>query len=234
MDFLFALARRQKDVFFLEVGANDGVSEDMLHHFIKRYRWSGIALEPLPQVFATLQSTNRNSKNVIPLCAALADRDGMMTIWHVLPGTDVPAFCNMLGSFSREVVLSHRSAFPAIEQHVVEDKVQALCFETLVRRFNIERIDVILIDTEGYDFEVLKQIDFRRFLPSIVIYEHVHLTNKEKRESKALLEKFGYQLYNSCHTDYVAVRRRSAGGAHESFFATRFLARKPGHQIDER
>jgi FkbM family methyltransferase len=210
-DFLFALAKRQKHVFFLEVGANDGKSGDPLHYFIKKYRWRGVALEPVLENFERLRRTYKNDDGVIPCCAALADRDGTKTFHRVRPGPDVPDWCNELGSFSREVILSHESIFPAIEQHLVEGYVETLCFDTLVKRFGIDKIDVILIDTEGYDYEVLKQIDFQRFRPSLVIYEHLHLGEKTKSASKTLLENFGYDIHNSYDMNYVAVRRRFAG-----------------------
>jgi FkbM family methyltransferase len=209
-DYLFSLARRKGDIFFLEIGANDGVSGDLLHHFIKKYRWRGVALEPVPDIFDKLRSTYLHDENVTPLCAALGDRDGEMKFFRVRPGPDVPSLCNELGSFSREVILSHRRLFPAIEDHLVESAVKTIRFDTLVNMFGIEKCDVILIDTEGYDYEVLKQIDFLRFQPSIVIYEHLHLDGKTKSASRELLMGLGYDVYNSYDTNYVAVRKRAA------------------------
>ncbi len=206
-DFLFALAKRQKQVFFLEIGANDGKSGDPLHYFVKQYRWKGVVLEPLPDIFEKLRCTYQNDEGVIPHCAALSDRDGKMTFYRVEPGSDVPEWTNQLGSFSREVILSHKRIFPAIEQHLVEGFVETVCFDTLVKRFGIDKIDVLSIDTEGYDYEVLKQIDFQRFRPSVVIYEHLHLSDRTKSASRTLLENFGYDVHNSYDMNYVAVRK---------------------------
>ncbi len=41
--------------------------------------------------------------------------------------------------------------------------------------------------TEGYDYEVLKQIDLERFRPSLVIYEYIHLSDDAKLASKNCL-----------------------------------------------
>jgi FkbM family methyltransferase len=207
-DFLFALAKKQKDVFFVEIGANDGCSGDFLYYFVKKYKWRGIALEPVPDIFAKLQRTYQNDKNVIPLCAALAERDGALMFYRVQPGEDVPEICDQLGSFSRDVIVSHKPLFPAIEERIVDVEVKTVRFDTLARQFGIEKIDVIVIDTEGYDFEVLKQIDFQRFRPSVVIYEQLHLSNTAKEESQALLRGLGYDVYNSYDTNYVAIRRQ--------------------------
>lgn len=206
-DFLFAVARKQKDVFFVEIGANDGVRGDFLYYFVKRYKWRGIVLEPVPDIFARLQQTYHGDEDVIPFCAALAEQDGMATFYCVQPGGDVPEVCDQLGSFSRDVILSHKQAYPAIEEHIVEVGVKAVRFDTLARQFGIGKIDVIVIDTEGYDYEALKQIDFQRFRPSVVIYEQLHLSIAAKVESQALLRNSGYDVYDSYGTNYVAVRR---------------------------
>ena len=204
-DFLFNFARTKKDVFFLEIGANDGDRGDPIHYFVKEYNWSGIALEPVPDIFEKLKSTYRGNKNVRPICAALSNQDGRMTFYRVRSIPEVPAFCSELGSFSREVILSHKHLFPQIEEHIIRQEVDAVRFSTLVESENITRIDVVLIDTEGYDFEVLKQFDFTRFRPSIVIYEHIHLDDAAKTDSKQMLENLGYAVHNSYNTNYVGV-----------------------------
>lgn len=205
-DFLFALSKRQRDIVFVEIGANDGKTNDPLHYFVKKYRWKGIAVEPVPEIFEKLRRTYQNDDNIIPVCAALADRNGSATFYQVEPGPGVPESCSFLGSFSRDTLLLHTHRFPEIHQHVIEQMVPTITFDTLVEQSGFKRIDVIMIDTEGYDYEVLKQIDFRRFRPILVIYEQIHLTDAEKSESKRLLESFGYKVHNSYNMNFVAVR----------------------------
>ena len=206
-DFLFALARKQSDIFFLNIGANDGVTNDPLYYFAKRYRWAGIALEPVPEVFEKLRATYQDNQKVLPVCAALSDRDGTVAFYRVNPGPGVPERCNRLGSFSRDVLLSSKHLFPEIEQHIIEQQVATITFYTLVAQCGISRIDVVSIDAEGYDYEILKQIDFRRFRPSLVIYEQLHLDEEMKAESKRMLEDFGYEVHNSYDWNFVAVAK---------------------------
>lgn len=206
LDFLFDLARRQKNVFALQVGANDGVSHDPIHHYITKYGWQGLLLEPLPDIFEKLQRNYRSRDGITLRNAALADKDGAMTFYRIKPGPEVPEFCQLLGSFSRDTILWHKHIFPAIESHIVEQSVEALSFDSLVEQHGIGKIDVILIDTEGYDYEVLKQIDFRRFRPSLVICEKVHLSDDAKKASVELLGKAGYDVHTSVMS-FIAVRK---------------------------
>jgi len=51
----------------------------------------------------------------------------------------------------------------------------------------VTKIDLILIDTEGYDLNILRTIDFRRFCPKLLIYEQHYLSLHEKAAAKDLL-----------------------------------------------
>jgi hypothetical protein len=80
-----------------------------------------------------------------------------------------------------------------------------------VSQFEIEKIDAVIIDTEGYDFEILKMIDFQRFRPKLVIYEHLHLNKEDMRAAGQLLEGLGYDVHPIKRGDAntVAVFRNS-------------------------
>lgn len=55
----FALNRKQNGIF-LDIGAHDGVS--LSKYFFERNRnWTGLCIEPIPEVFRLLQSNRRCS-----------------------------------------------------------------------------------------------------------------------------------------------------------------------------
>ncbi len=47
--FLSLLARKYKDLHFIQIGANDGVTNDPIHDLVKSYHWKGVLVEPLPR-----------------------------------------------------------------------------------------------------------------------------------------------------------------------------------------
>jgi FkbM family methyltransferase len=194
-DYLFDLVQNQKDIFVLQIGANDGKRHDPLSIFIHKYHWQGLLLEPLPDIFASLRLNYANDKHVTLLNAAMADRDGDMTFYRVEPGPGIPDNCNELGSFYRDVIKKHSFIFPEIEKHIVEETIAVVSFPTLVRQQHIKKIDVIFIDTEGYDFEILKLIDFHQFRPKLVVYEHMHLSQQDQNSASQLLAGFGYKIH---------------------------------------
>ncbi len=71
--------------------------------------------------------------------------------------------------------------------------VSAVTFDTLCRRHGVDALDVLHIDTEGYDFELLKNIDFGRFHPRLVIFEHAHLKPEDQPTAIAYMERHGYE-----------------------------------------
>jgi hypothetical protein len=65
----------------------------------------------------------------------------------------------------------------------------------MIQRNQVQQIDLIHIDTEGYDYEILKQIDFDKYQPDIILYEHKHLENKVYKSSIRMLKERGYKLF---------------------------------------
>jgi hypothetical protein len=74
-----------------------------------------------------------------------------------------------------------------------------------MRHAEIEHVDVLQVDAEGYDLELLRLFDIPRRLPSIVNYEHVTLSREGRNAAADLLIANGYRLAMS-HYDTVAYR----------------------------
>src|SRR5262245_11123069 len=71
-------------VTFLQVGANDGLRNDPIREFVVRDRWSGLLVEPLPDVFEMLQRNYRHVQGgrLVFVNAAVSDADGdALSFW---------------------------------------------------------------------------------------------------------------------------------------------------------
>ena len=194
---LEAVSLALPQVRFIQVGANDGEQQDPLHDAIRRFGWSGIMVEPVPFVFERLQRTSGALPGVILENVAIAADDGEAPFHHLTPagpGGEVPAWADGLGSFSLEVIRSHREAIPDIEQRIVTTVVPTMTFDRLRATHGVDRLDVLHVDTEGYDLEILRLVDLDRLRPVVVVYEHHHLSPAERAAAHALLEVAGYDL----------------------------------------
>jgi FkbM family methyltransferase len=186
------------DAFFIEIGSNDGEQHDHLRPLILEGRWRGLMVEPVPYIFERLRRNYEGIERVTAVNAAVAPRAGELPFFHLvpreqMPRDDLPTWYDGIGSFSREAVLSHRDRIPDIEERLVERRVRAVTFAMLCEQHGVDKVDLLLLDTEGYDCQILKSIDFRAHTPRLVIYEHYHLEPHEQHDCVAHLESFGFE-----------------------------------------
>ena len=66
-----ALIRSNRQIRFIQVGANDGVRFDDLFFIVTNNRWQGLVIEPLPTMYARLVSNYQDHKSIIPINIAI-------------------------------------------------------------------------------------------------------------------------------------------------------------------
>jgi FkbM family methyltransferase len=186
------------EAFFIEIGSNDGDQHDHLRDFNQSRSGSGLMVEPVPNVFERLLTHYGDADGVILENAAIADRDGELPFFHLgeaAPGErdSMPSWYDAVGSFSRETILDHARHIPDLADRIVETKVPSLTLASLCRKHEVDSVDLILIDTEGYDYELIKTIDFEAQHPRLLIYEHFHLSPADRAEAQEMLASHGYQ-----------------------------------------
>jgi hypothetical protein len=92
IDYIFDLAnRRGRDVFFLQVGANDGLMDDPIHFLVRKYGWCGVLLEPDPQLFKHLKENYSGVDGPILVNAALSPINGKTTFYRIRMDEQMPS-----------------------------------------------------------------------------------------------------------------------------------------------
>ena len=67
-------------------------------------------------------------------------------------------------------------------------------------------VDLLQIDTEGFDCEILKSIDFSQLKPLVIKFEWMNLTDSDKDTAVQLLSAQGYSVHVEADgVDCVAV-----------------------------
>lgn len=196
---LRAFADVYPEAFFIEIGSNDGEQHDHLQPIVRSRQWRGIMVEPVPYVFERLRENYGDISRISLENLAVADRNGSLPFFHLRQAEPeeqerLPGWYDGIGSFSRETVLGHASFIPDIEERLVLADVPCLTFESLCRRHDVSEFDLLLVDTEGYDAEILELVDFAAHSPRLVVYEHYHLSTARREACTALLEEAGYVL----------------------------------------
>jgi FkbM family methyltransferase len=191
----WVIARRAgRPLNFVQIGANDGVIHDPLHSVVRAYGWSGILVEPLPAMYQRLVANYAGVPGLVFENAAVGTIDGTSTLYSVDPRPGDPYWVELTASFDLATIRSHPE-LARVEERIVEVPVASLTLPTLVSRHGLKSIDVLHVDVEGYDFEVLKQIDFSSsWAPTFIIYEREHFDRRTDRAARRLLRAAGYHL----------------------------------------
>lgn len=206
-NLLRAFADKHSDVFFVQIGAHDGLTNDKLHCLVRAYRWRGVLVEPVQGLFAKLVANYKDCAGLRFEQSAIDVTDGRRPFYSVRNAAGMPHWYDQLGSFDINVVLRHRS-IPSLEDQIIEEMVNCISFAALIDKHAITQIDLILIDTEGYDLNVLRQIDFELFKPKMIVYEQKHLSDIDVKAARHLLARRGYRVC-PCGANDVAILRRA-------------------------
>jgi FkbM family methyltransferase len=181
---------RGESFFFVQVGANDGVTVDPIHKYIIEYHWNGILVEPQPAVFDQLRKTYRTEPQLIFENVAIAEQNGTMSLYCLDESMDIPAATGWASLKKKNVTrLVGRDA------PVREVQVPTVAVSTLLAKHQVQSVDLLQIDAEGYDYIIIKMFLETGINPSIIRFEYPLLSRTELRESLASLASRGYQSY---------------------------------------
>lgn len=188
-------AESTPDFFFIQIGGKDGkTGGDPIHSSATRYGWKGVIVEPTQFWFQKLSETYHNYPQIQLENAAVAETDGEKTFYQVDPRNwYLRLIGGSLSSFSLNTLLKHKWR-PGLKRNIISSTVPCLSFKMLFSKYQITKIDLLVIDTEGYDYILLSHFDFSHIRPAKVLYEHKHMSGKEQTKCRALLEAEGYVL----------------------------------------
>lgn len=201
-------AEKKDEVFFLQIGSNDGVANDPIAEHIKLKDWKGLLVEPIKYLFKKLQKTHEGNIKLTLVNAAIAPVNGTSIIYKIDEQylNELPSWCNQLASFRKEVIESHEKQVPGISNKISEECVNTYNIDTLIEKYQIGNINLIHIDTEGYDYQILKLINFNKTKPDIVLYENKHLSLEEYKSSVELLKVNNYKCISDGY-DTLAIHK---------------------------
>ncbi len=209
---LSELLLEKGEVFFIQVGAYDGISGDPIHQLVKKYELKGILLEPQKKIFQKLTENYRDCEDLILINAALADQDGTRALFKISENLRHSEIArefqdldtNQLASFNKETILKEVHRSPKLRGYIVEEEVESISLPTLMRKYNFTGVDVLVIDTEGYDFEVIKLFHLAEIKPRIIFFEIKHLSDEDHATCIKHLVSSGYKL-NVYEADALAL-----------------------------
>lgn len=180
------------DGAFVEIGAYDGHSISNTS-FLADIGWKGIYVEPVKEYYE--KCSNRHSNNNVKVYNNLVgDSEDIKTIFK---GGDLSTSKKEMVNFFQTGPLGWaRSAHDGASEQVLQTTLTSI-FETN----KLKNIDLLVIDTEGSEWDIIKDFDFNKFLIKMIIIE-MHETSDAWKSCPNLihdnyninniLESYGY------------------------------------------
>lgn len=181
-----------KDGFFVDIGANDGITFSNTYYFEKELGWRGVAIEPLPKTFEKLKAVR--SCQLINAC--VSDQKGDKQFLAV----DGP---EMLSGLVEKYDKAH---LERIEEEIKtmgggQETINVACFtlDEILNEQNISRVDYLSVDTEGGELDILKSVDLDSIFVDLISIENNYKTQMIRK----YLEKYGYKLIAIADCDEI-------------------------------
>lgn len=150
---------------FVSIGANDGVFVDEIFQSnLLNMNWTIYLIEPVYQTYQKLISNyNRyypnNKFNFINIAINTYDGDGFLITNN---NDDSFGLCSFFRAETTQSV-----------------KIPVICstFKSFINKYQISNIDFLKIDTEGMDYEIVKQSLLSKIYPKIILLENIGISN---------------------------------------------------------
>ncbi|RPF47022.1 FkbM family methyltransferase [Thermodesulfitimonas autotrophica] len=184
--------------FFIEAGANDGVSQSNTLYFERYMNWTGILIEPIPEL---ADKCRMNRPRCIVESCALVSFDYEKRFVEM-------RYCNLM-SLVKGALGSPETEQLHIEQgckcqgiSTYELKVPARTLTSILDQHSVGKIDFLSLDVEGYELNVLKGIDFDRYRPTFILIE-VRSKDEIERFLRPLYKPVAILSHNDAYQDIL-------------------------------
>jgi len=153
--------------FFVEAGANDGIQQSNTLYFEKHRNWRGILIEPDPALASRCRKTRIKSITVEAALVAPADSGKTVSF------TSMGLMGHVHGSFKTEgEAQSHvRSAGECFQPSPKPIHVRGLTLTEILVQHSVKKIDLLILDVEGYEAQALSGLEFAKYKPEFILVE---------------------------------------------------------------
>jgi len=184
---LYQLFYGKKDGYYIDIGANDPVALNNTKKFYD-LGWKGINVEPNPRLYDKICKHRPNDININ---CGVGDVEGVMTFYEVDP--------DVYSTFDENEAAKTRYS----SSKKVVNKIP-INITTINNLFDMskQKIDLLSIDTEGFDYKILSMNNWSLNRPKSIVVE---LNHDENNSVYNLLTDNKYELiyYNGTNGIFV-------------------------------
>ena len=214
LDAVLALLAEQPSFSVVQIGAYIGnTPNDPLFPFLQKHldpakagakqNAKVVLVEPIREYFDLLCENYANLPSVECEQVAIAEAEGIREMYRLKVDPveyGYPAWLSQLSSLKEDrmgELWDEYERHPEYKRFYLEnrivERVQGMTLQQLLDQHQIGQLDLLQVDAEGYDFEILKTLDFEKIKPRFINYERVLLQDDEPA-CRRMLSAQGYLL----------------------------------------
>ncbi len=182
-----------KNGIFVDIGAHDGVSLSNTYFFEKEMGWTGICVEPMPEIFKLLKA----NRDAVCVQGCISDQVGSKRFLQISGPVE------MLSGLMDKYDPRH---LERIDRELLRDggyseiiDVKCYLLNDLLEEQGIDHVNFLSIDTEGGEFEILSSIDFSRVQVDVITVEN----NYHDPRFIPLMSEKGFRFVQSLEQDMI-------------------------------
>ncbi|GIZ11941.1 FkbM family methyltransferase [Pseudomonas sp. NCCP-436] len=210
-----AAALNGRGLSVVQVGANDGVTGDPVHHLIMAYAERVLLIEPQAMLLDKLRSNYSAFTGDLRILNQAVAAEGDQLTLHTLREDLHEQYIERVGrhpsaiaSFNSAYVLEKVRDRLALDEAgaetaVVATQVPASRLDSLLVEHGYSHVDLLQIDCEGYDWKVLETLG--SFRPTIINFESFNLSRDDWAAWVKWATANGYGFVQG-HMDCLAIK----------------------------
>jgi FkbM family methyltransferase len=178
----------------IQIGANDGQSFDELSYFIKKNKTNSVLVEPIVENFTKLQIHYKNLNFIKLENSAISINDEVSKLYKVNPKytSKYGSHISAIPSFSEKHLINHG----VNKKHIITELVTPITIKKLIAKYNIDNLDLLFVDAEGYDGKIICDFLDSSSLRPFMIFEYIHIQNDTFLNLIKKLIKKNYLFFN--------------------------------------
>ncbi len=192
----------QKEGFYLDIGCGHPIKNNNTY-LLNKKGWSGINID---LDVDNIDLFNSYRKKDVNLTTAVSDKEGETELYFYHSKSALNTISKDNADFQKAKV----SAIKKIKTQTINKIIENSPFKD-------RKIDFLSVDVEGSELAILKNFDFTKYSPKVIVVEYLDLSLKKleiknlninniiKSEIYKLIESNNYTLANILHSDLVFI-----------------------------